>query len=76
MRGGAAAEPLRRAAAAGGANRQTTLPVLASIFKMLGGAVKYIMPFFTTVIEREFAGGVSRSDIHAAPSRDTVCVLI
>ena len=42
----------------------------------LGGAVKYIMPFFTTVIDREFAGGVSRSDTQAAPSRDTFCVLI
>jgi hypothetical protein len=38
--------------------------------------VKYIMPFFTAVIDREFAGGVSRSDIHAAPSRDTVPALI
>jgi len=38
--------------------------------------VKYIMPFFTTVMDREFAGGVSRSDIQAAPSRDTLCVLI
>jgi hypothetical protein len=57
-------------------NRHTTRPVLASIFVTLGGAVKYIMPFFTTVIDREFAGGVSRSDTHAAPSRDTFPVLI
>jgi hypothetical protein len=27
-------------------------------------------------MDREFAGGVSRSDIQAAPSRDTLCVLI
>jgi hypothetical protein len=33
--------------------------------------VKYIIPSLTTVIDREFAGGVSRSDIHAAPSRET-----
>jgi hypothetical protein len=43
---------------------------------MLGGAVKYIMPFFTTDIDRELAGGLSRSDIHAAPSRDTFWVSI
>src|SRR5688572_10638248 len=53
------------------ANRQTVFPVLASIFSTFGGAVKYIMPFFTTVMAREFAGGVSRSDIQAPPSRDT-----
>jgi hypothetical protein len=53
-------------------NRHTIWPVLASIFRMFGGAVKYIIPFFTTVIDREFAGGLSRSDTHAAPSRDTV----
>ena len=43
---------------------------------MLGGAVKNIIPSFTTDIAREFAGGVSRGDIHAAPSRLTVWVLI
>jgi hypothetical protein len=32
------------------------------------------MPFFTTVIDRELAG--NRSDIHAAPSRGTLCRLI
>src|ERR1700752_1081901 len=72
--GGPAAEPPRPAPPA--VNRQTVLPVLASIFRTFGGAVKYRLPFFTTVIDREFAGGFSRSDTHAAPRRDTVCALI
>jgi hypothetical protein len=53
------------------------LPVRASSFNTLGGAVRYIIPFFTTCIARELAGGPgSGSDRHAAPSVDTFLVLI